>query len=74
MDDPHYIGREALIELYHPHRCMYKTFGCVQKLSDSEKIVYQTGPLLGQHNQEVLAKYMGYTHHDVAKLATEGVV
>lgn len=74
MNDPHYIGREMVIELDHPHRGKYKTFGCAQRLSDSEKIVYQTGPLLGQHNQEVLAKYLNYTHHDVAKLAAEGVL
>jgi len=74
MNDPHYTGRKTVIELDHPHRGKYKTFGCVQRLSDSEEIVYQTGPLLGQHNQEVLAKYLGYTHHDVAKLAAEGVI
>jgi len=73
MNDPHFTGREMVIELDHPHRGHYKTFGCVQRLSDNP-IQYQTGPLLGQHNQEVLAKYLGYTHLDLAKLAAEGVI
>jgi formyl-CoA transferase len=62
-----------VIELDHPHRGHYKTWGCVQRLSEN-KLEYQTGPLLGQHNQEVLAKFLGYTHYDVAKLAAEGVI
>ena len=74
MNDPHFIEREMVIELDHPHRGHYKTFGCVQRLSDSPLVEYQTGPLLGQHTQEMLAKYLGYTHHDVEKLRAEGVV
>ena len=74
MNDPHYLGREIILELDHPHRGLYKTFGCVQRLSGSDKIVYQTAPLLGQHNQEVLAKYLGYTHRDLDKLHAEGVI
>jgi formyl-CoA transferase len=74
MNDPHYIGRDMVIELDHPHRGHYKTFGCVQRLGDSPLMEYQTAPLLGQHTQEVLAKYLGMTHHDVTKLRTEGVI
>jgi formyl-CoA transferase len=73
MNEPHYIQRDMVIELDHPHRGHYKTWGCVQRLSEN-KLEYQTGPLLGQHNQEVLAKFLGYTHYDVAKLAAEGVI
>jgi formyl-CoA transferase len=73
MNDPHYKEREIVIELDHPHRGRYKTFGSVQRLSDS-KIEYQTGPLLGQHNQEVFAKFLGYTHHDLVKLTADGVI
>lgn len=73
MNDPHFIGREEVLELDHPHRGRYKTMGCVQRLSDSP-ITYETAPLLGQHTQEILAKYLGYTHNDVAKLRAEGVV
>ncbi len=73
MSDPHYIKREMVIELDHPHRGPYKTNGCVQRLSDS-KIEYQNGPLLGQHNSEIYAGYLGYTHYDLNKLRAEGVI
>jgi crotonobetainyl-CoA:carnitine CoA-transferase CaiB-like acyl-CoA transferase len=73
MNDPHFIERGMVIELDHPHWGKYKTLGCVQRLSES-KVEYQTGPLLGQHNSEIYARYMGYTHHDLAKLATEGII
>ncbi len=73
MNDPHYIQREMVLVLDHPHRGKYKTMGSVQRLCDNP-IQYTTAPLLGQHNQEILAKYLGYTHHDCAKLAAEGVI
>ncbi|MFH1639489.1 MAG: CoA transferase [Chloroflexota bacterium] len=73
MNDPHFVAREMIIELDHPHRGHYKTMGSVQRLSDNP-IQYQTGPLLGQNNQEVLAKYLNYTHHDLDKLRAEGVI
>ena len=73
MNDPHFIERGMVIELDHPRRGKYKTFGCVQRLSES-KVEYQSGPLLGQHNSEIYARYMGYTQHDLTKLAAEGII
>lgn len=73
MNDPHFIERQMVIELDHPHRGRYKTFGCVQRLSENN-LEYQPGPLLGQHNSEIYARYMGYTHHELTKLAAEGVI
>ena len=72
-NDPHYQEREMVIELDHPHRGRYKTFGGVQRLSDNP-VKYDSGPLLGQHNQEIYAKYLGLTHLDLAKLTAEGVI
>jgi formyl-CoA transferase/succinyl-CoA--D-citramalate CoA-transferase len=73
MNDPHFREQEMLIDLDHPHRGQYRTFGCVQKLSEN-KLEYQTGPLLGEHNAEIYAKYMDFTHHDLAKLSAEGII
>lgn len=73
LNNPHFIEREMVIELAHPHGVGTKPLAAVQRLSDN-KIEYQTGPLLGQHNAEVYARYMGFTHHELAKLAAEGVI
>ncbi len=71
--DPHLIEREMVIELDHPARGRFKTFGSVHRLSDN-KLEYQYGPLLGQHNLEIYAKYMGFSHLDLTKLQAEGVI
>ncbi len=73
MNDPHFMGRDMVIELDHPLRGQYKTVGCVQRLSEN-KLEYRTGPLLGEHNAEIYGKYMGFTHHELAELASEGVI
>jgi formyl-CoA transferase len=73
MNDPHFIQREIIMTLDHPHRGQYKTMGSVQRLSNNP-IQYQTSPLLGQSNLEVFAKYLGLTFVDCAKLAAEGVI
>ncbi len=72
-NDPHYLQSGILIDLDHPHRGHYRTFGCVQRLSDSVPY-YENAPLLGQHNSEIYARYLGYTHYDLNKLKTEGVI
>lgn len=73
MNDPHFNERGIVLELDHPHRGKYKTFGCVQRLSENE-LNYRTGPLLGESNAEVYAKYLGLTHHELRQLAAEGVI
>jgi formyl-CoA transferase len=73
MNDPHFLQRETIMTLDHPHRGPYKTVGSVYRLSNNP-IQYQTAPLLGQSNLEVYAKYLGLTFIDCAKLAAEGVI
>jgi len=73
MNDPHFMQREIVLELDHPHRGKYKTMGCVQRLSDNP-IQYGTGPLLGEHNAEIFGRYLGYTHLELAKLVAEGII
>ncbi|MFH0847676.1 MAG: CoA transferase, partial [Chloroflexota bacterium] len=73
VNDPHFSQSGIIQEFDHPHRGPYKQFGCVQRLSDSEPI-YFNAPLLGQHNSEIYGRYLGYTHYDLNKLKTEGVI
>jgi len=73
MNDPQFRESGIVIEMDHPHRGKFLTMGCVQKLSDNP-IQYENAPLLGQDNLWVLAKYLGYTHLEVTKLAQEGVL
>jgi len=74
MNDPHLLARKSVVELDHPHRGRYKTLGCVPRLSDSPADYYRHGPLLGESNEVVYAKLMGYNIADLAKLREEGII
>ncbi len=72
IDDPHLREREMIVEVDHPSR-RYLTVGSPVKLSDSP-LEITAPPLLGQHNEELLAEVMGYDKKQVEKLRAEGIV
>lgn len=46
---------------------------CPVKMSEND-YKFRPAPLLGQHNEEVLAEWLGYSKEHVAKLKTEKVI
>ena len=73
LNDPHLNQRGMIIETEHPQRGKFKMPGCPVKMSKSEP-EYTPAPLLGQHNEEVYAEWMGYTTEEVSKLKEEKVI
>jgi formyl-CoA transferase len=73
LNDPHYNQRGSIVEFNHPERGKYKMPGSPVKMSKSPP-EYTAAPLLGQHNEEVYAEWMGYSKEDVARLKEEGVI
>jgi formyl-CoA transferase len=47
--------------------------GCPVKLEDSP-VEVTSAPLLGEHNNEVFAKYLGFDTPEVERLKQEGVI
>jgi formyl-CoA transferase len=67
MNDPFLRKRGMFVTVHHPVRGDVTIPGWPVKLSDSEvKVV--ASPLLGQHNEEVLCEWLGYTPAQVAEL------
>ncbi|MEU5259067.1 formyl-CoA transferase [Amycolatopsis sp. NPDC021455] len=62
----------SVVEVPHPERGTFKTVGCPLKLSDSP-VEIERSPLLGEHNDEVLAE-LGYTEADLDKFRAAGVI
>jgi len=62
-----------IVTLDHPTRGSFKTVGCPLRLSDSPVTVTRS-PLLGEHNDEVLAEVMGYGPDDLDRLRREGAI
>jgi formyl-CoA transferase len=73
LNDPHYNQRGSIVEFNHPERGKYKMPGCPVKMSKSIP-EYTAAPLLGQHNEEIYAEWMGYSKEEVARLKEEGVI
>jgi formyl-CoA transferase len=68
MDDPFLRKRGMFVTVDHPVRGEVTIPGWPVKMSDSEvKVV--TSPLLGQHNEEVLSQWLGYSPAQVAELS-----
>jgi crotonobetainyl-CoA:carnitine CoA-transferase CaiB-like acyl-CoA transferase len=56
LNNEHVRHRQAVIEIDHPVEGKYKALGFPAKLSDTPASVRRPPPLLGQHNDEILAE------------------
>jgi len=56
LDNEHVRHRQAVIEIDHPVEGIFKALGFPAKLSDTPASVRRPPPLLGQHNDEILAE------------------
>ena len=74
FDDPQVLVRDMLVELPHPTAGTVKLAGSPLKLSRTPVRMEQPPPLLGQHTEEVLSKYLSYTPADLVRLRDEGVI
>ena len=73
MNDPHFNQRGSIVEVDHPHRGKIKMPGCPVKMSRSD-VTYAPAPLLGEHNEEIYAEFLGCNKEDIARLKKEKVI
>jgi formyl-CoA transferase len=72
LNDPHLRARDMIVEVEHPVRGRYVTVGNPVKLSASPTTI-ATAPILGQHNEEILAE-LGYGETELTALREEGAI
>ncbi len=72
--DPQVLARGMLVELPHPTAGTVRLAGSPLKLSRTPVQLTEPPPLLGQHTDEVLATYLGYSADKIARLREEGVI
>jgi formyl-CoA transferase len=63
----------TVVEVDHPTRGKYLTVGNPVKLSDSPSMVGRS-PLLGEHTEEILGDFLGYSDDEVAEIKASGAV
>ena len=72
-EEPSLRDTGTIVEVDHPERGKYLTVGCPIKLSDSPVDV-ERSPLLGEHTEEVLADFLGYSSEEIAEIKSSGAV
>ena len=74
-EDPHIaVAREMFVEIEHPVAGKMKITGNQIKLSRTPVEFNRPAPLLGQHTDEILTEFLGYSPEDCAAFRQAGVV
>jgi len=73
LNDPHYQARGFWVEVDHPETGKLTYPGAPFKMSETP---WQVGraPLLGEHNEEIYCRRLGYSKHDLVVLRETGVI
>ncbi|AWK84033.1 CaiB/BaiF CoA transferase family protein [Photobacterium damselae] len=73
--DPHIAkSREMFVDMTHPIAGKLKITGNPIKMSDDSYSKPQSSPLLGEHNSEILMKFLNLTQEEVDILRSNGVI
>lgn len=72
--DPHLIERGMFTEVEHPKAGTIKVTNFPVKFSETPGEIQTATPLLGQHNEEILSKILGYTEEQIQNLEKAGVI
>ena len=59
LSDPHSVARDMVQEVDHPAAGRSKTLGIPVKLSRTAGAIRRAAPMLGEHNGEVIAEWLG---------------
>jgi crotonobetainyl-CoA:carnitine CoA-transferase CaiB-like acyl-CoA transferase len=73
VNDPQVLARNMMADIPHPNVPDLKVPNSPLKLAETPAAIRRSPPLLGQHNEEVLAE-LGYTLEQVADLRKKGVI
>ncbi len=72
-EEPSLRQTGTIVEVDHPERGPYLTVGMPVKLSASPAEV-QRSPLLGEHNEEILAEVLGYSQAEIDDIKASGAI
>jgi CoA:oxalate CoA-transferase len=74
VEDPHLNARGYFVEVEHPVIGKAKISGIPFKLSETPGTIERTAPLVGEHNERILGKFLGISREEVQRLKEEGAI
>ena len=74
VNDPHLKEKEFFVEVEHPDigKLMYP--GAPAKFSETPFQVTRPAPRLGEHNEEILCRRLGYTRQELVRMRESGII
>ncbi|MBN1381034.1 MAG: CoA transferase [Deltaproteobacteria bacterium] len=74
LEDPHLNDRKYFVDVDDPQFGRLKYPQSALRFSQTPSAVYRPAPTLGEHNEEIFCKRLGYTKEYVNELAECGVI
>jgi crotonobetainyl-CoA:carnitine CoA-transferase CaiB-like acyl-CoA transferase len=75
LEDPHFKARQAIVTTQHPYFGDLKMQNVAPKLSESPGGIRSAAPTaLGEHNDEIYSRILGYTAERLAALRAAKVI
>ena len=75
LEDPHFVARNAIVTTQHPYFGELKMQNVAPRLSETPGGIHEAAPTeLGQHNDEVYSRLLGYTAERLAQLRAAKVI
>ncbi len=74
LQDPQTLSRKMVVEVDQPFWGKYKTLGMPIKMTQIKKERFDPPPRLGEHNEEILEGFLGYSKQKMAELRAAGVI
>lgn len=74
VNDPQIISRDMIVEVEHPVAGKLHMPGTPIKLSETPGKIEMPSPLLGQHTDEILVRFLGLNEEEIEQLKNDGIV
>jgi CoA:oxalate CoA-transferase len=74
FEDPQINFRKMIVEVDSPYWGKYKTTGMPVKMTQLEQARFESPPRLGEHNEEILERLLGYSKEEMENFKKEGII
>ena len=74
LDDPHFKAREAIVSVPHPDFGELRMQNVAPKLSETPGSIRSPSPELGQHNEEIYLRLLGFAREQYEQMKARKVV